>query len=189
MSWTDHPRLLQCVDALAAGEVLAYPTEAVWGLGCDPDNKRAIQKILLLKRRSPHKGLILVGSREAHFAFLLERLSSERQKMVQESWPGYTTWLVPHFGHVSPLLCGLHDTIALRVSDHPFVHALCEKYGGPIVSTSANPQGLAPARHMLKARCYFGANVIYAPHAPATASQPSLIKDLTGRILREGGKK
>lgn len=184
--WLRHPRLRLCAQALAQGEVLAYPTEAVWGLGCDPFNAYAVQRILDLKNRSADKGLILVAANIEQFAFLLEPLSAEYKATLAASWPGHTTWLVPHNNKISPLLSGEHASIALRVSAHPLVQALCLLNKGPIVSTSANPQGLPPARSSLKARCYFGkAGIFFAPSAPATAQAPSTIKDLlSGKQLR-----
>ena len=187
MNWLNHPRIRGCVRALEAGEVVAYPTEAVWGLGCDPFNDLAIQKILNLKCRPMEKGLILIAGDVKQFAFLLQNLEPSQRDNLRNSWPGHTTWLVPHHNLVSPLLCGVHATIALRVSRHPLVQALCKLMGGPIVSTSANPQGLPTARDGLKARSYFGPAVVYSPAAPLIAKEPSEIKDLiTGKVIRSG---
>ena len=184
--WLHHPRLVQCARALARGAVVAYPTEAVWGLGCDPFNAHAVQRILELKRRSADKGLILVAADIAQFDFLLQPLDAAQRAILQKSWPGHTTWLVPHHKRISSLLSGTHASIALRVSAHPLVRALCLLNKGPIVSTSANPQGLPPARDLLKARCYFGKSGIeFAPSAPPTERAPSTIKDLlSGKQLR-----
>jgi len=184
VEWRNHPRITHCVRALTGGEIIAYPTEAVWGLGCDPANEESLLGILALKNRVVDKGLILIAADISQFSFILEPLRENQRQTLEASWPGHTTWLVPHHGRVSPTLSGRHATIALRVSDHPQVRALCEAFG-PIVSTSANPQGKPAARDALKARCYFKSAVVYAPTAPATASEPSLIKDLlTGKTIR-----
>ena len=186
VNWLQHSRLVQSAHAIARGEVVAYPTEAVWGLGCDPFDQSAVQRILNLKRRPANKGLILVAADISQFNFLLNTLSKAQLATLQLSWPGHTTWLVPHNNRVPYLLSGSHSTIALRVSAHPLVRALCLLNRGPIVSTSANPQGLPPARSALKVRCYFGTdNLVYAPAAPAIAQEPSTIKDLiSGEQLR-----
>jgi L-threonylcarbamoyladenylate synthase len=187
MNWLQHPRLIQCANALADGGVIAYPTEAVWGLGCDPFNIAAVQHILHLKRRSVEKGLILVAACIEQFDFVLAPLTQKQRATLAASWPGHTTWLVPHNDLVPTYLSGKHSSIALRVSAHPLVQALCLLHKGPIVSTSANPQGLPPARDALKARMYFGSsgNLHYAPAAPATAKAPSQIRDLlSGQQLR-----
>ncbi len=186
MKWNAHPRLQQCAAALAGGGVIAYPTEGVWGLGCDPFNVFAVQRVLDLKKRKADKGLILVAGHISQFNFLLHDLDAENLARLKDTWPGHVTWLVPHHERIPEIVCGQFDTIALRVSAHPLVQALCRGFGGPIVSTSANPQGLPPARNALKVRCYFGeADILLAPSAPATHSGPSKIFDLrSGRQLR-----
>lgn len=186
MNWLQHPRLIQSAKALAGGDVLAYPTEAVWGLGCDPFNAKAVQRILWLKRRSVDKGLILVAANIEQFDFVLSSLTEKQRAVLKASWPGHTTWLVPHNNLLPSFLSGQHASIALRVSAHPLVQALCLLNKGPIVSTSANPQGLPPAKDALKVRLYFGSEALYfAPSAPPTANAPSQIKDLlSGQQLR-----
>ncbi len=181
-----HIKIQNCTDALALGEVIAYPTEAVWGLGCDPFNQHAVSKVLALKSRAASKGLILVGGNIAHFEFLLDGLPADRREMLEMSWPGHTTWLVPHKQRIPHIVSGQHDTIALRVSNHPVVQALCNRFGGPIVSTSANPQGLPPAISQFKARRYFGKkSVLFAPGQIGAEAKPSKIVDLvTGTVIR-----
>lgn len=133
--------LAPVVTALRSGGVIAYPTEAVWGLGCDPDNDEAVAHLLRLKQRDPAKGLILVAGSIAQFAPWLEGLPLELHAPLAASWPGPNTWLVPDNGRTHALVRGAHDSVALRVSDHPGVIELCEAFGGPIVSTSANRAG------------------------------------------------
>jgi len=181
-----HPSLTRCVRTLAQGGVVAYPTEAVWGLGCDPFYQPAVERILQLKRRAADKGLILVAAEMAQFDWLLEGLSAEHRMRLAESWPGPITWLVPHHQRLPRLVHGSHATIALRVSAHPVVQALCQRYGGPIVSTSANPQGLSPARTAGEVRRYFGRQgLCLAAGRIGDSDRPSMIKDLaSGKIIR-----
>jgi L-threonylcarbamoyladenylate synthase len=165
--------------------VVAYPTEAVWGLGADPLNRDAVEEILRLKQRSVDKGLILVAASTEQLNFLLEHLSPAQRAVLTASWPGPRTWLVPHQQRVPPWICGKFDTVAVRVSAHPVVTALCQVFGGPIVSTSANPQGLPPARYGYRARQYFADAVFYAPGQVDRTARPSEIRDLrTGQIIR-----
>jgi len=133
--------------ALRAGAVLAYPTEAVWGLGCDPFDEAAVLRLLAIKQRAVDKGVILVGGRLAHIEGLLDwsRLPPDRVAEVQSQWPGPRTWIVPTTARVPRWITGTHDGVAVRVSDHPVVVALCEAFGGPLVSTSANLAGEPPA--------------------------------------------
>lgn len=171
---------------LKAGGIVAYPTEAVWGLGCDPANTAALQRLLALKGRDPDKGLILVAATMSQFDDLLEGLAPGQREQLAASWPGPVTWLVPHHGRVHPLVCGRHTTVALRVSAHPQVAALCAKFGGPLVSTSANPQGRSPARDAAEVRRYFAGALDYLLTGPlGGAHQPTEIRDLaSGRVMR-----
>ncbi len=185
MVWQLHPRVQRAARRLARGKVVAYPTEAVWGLGCDPFNDAAVRRILALKHRPQKKGLILVAADIRQFDFILHGLEPHLLEKLEQSWPGPYTWLVPHRRRVSPLLSGAHDTIALRVSAHPVVKALSSVFGSPVVSTSANPQGLPPARTQLQARRYFSGKVGYLPGPLGNSRSPSEIRDLiSGKVIR-----
>lgn len=185
LDYRAHPRLRLAAHHINNGGVVAYPTEAVWGLGADPFDGDAVATILELKQRPVAKGLILVAASLAQFNFLLQRLPDEQRQILAASWPGPRTWLVPHYGLVPSWICGSFDTVAVRVSAHPVVTALCHLVGGPIVSTSANPQGLAPARYGYRARQYFAGQVEYAPGQVDLSANPSEIRDLaSGRIVR-----
>ena len=95
------------VECLKAGEVIAYPTEGVWGLGCNPKDNLALQKLLDLKKRSWERGLILIGSR---FEYFLEFSHAEEYKdKLLTKWPGPHTWLVPAKSGVSHLIRGTSD--------------------------------------------------------------------------------
>ncbi|MBA6413802.1 Sua5/YciO/YrdC/YwlC family protein [Parahaliea sp. F7430] len=179
-------RLQTALRALQQGAVVACPTEAVWGLSCDPDNSEAVQRLLDLKRRPMHKGLILVASESEQFAALLQGLSQAQRSKLSLSWPGATTWLVPHHDLVPAWIHGGRDSVALRVSAHPVLAALCRHWGGPLVSTSANPSGSQAPRAAFQVRRYFGANVeVLLPGAVGGADRPSVIRDiLTDRIIR-----
>lgn len=179
-------KLRYVANVVASGGIIAYPTEAVWGLGCDPDEPDAVLRLLQLKRRDWRKGLILVAASMAQFEPYLAALNAEQRQQLALSWPGPITWLVPHNGKVGVGICGEHSSVALRVSAHPVVQALCNLCGGPLVSTSANPDGLRPARDRLTVRRYFGDAVdAYAPGAVGEAKRPSEIRDLlSGKIIR-----
>lgn len=136
----------QAAAVLHRGGVIAYPTEAVWGLGCDPFDEAAVLRLLALKQRAVDKGLILVAGALAQFSGLLDwdALPGNRREAVFASWPGPHTWIVPASGRVPHWITGAHDGVAVRVSAHPVVVALCAAFGGPLVSTSANPAGAPP---------------------------------------------
>lgn len=134
------------LNALAEGDVVAYPTEAVFGLGCDPDNPQAIKKLLALKQRPVEKGLILIAATyEQLRPYIDEQVLTEKElTQVKSTWPGPITWIMPASEKVSEWVSGSFDTIAVRVSDHPLVQQLCLAFGKPITSTSANLTTLPP---------------------------------------------
>lgn len=147
----NQPRQLSLESAarlLADGGVLAYPTEAVWGLGCDPRNETATRRLLALKQREIGKGLILIaGSLDQLTAHVdWNALDPDRVQAVRASWPGPHTWIVPASTAVPGWIRGDHAGVAVRVSAHPLVAALCSAFGGAIVSTSANRSGQPPPR-------------------------------------------
>ena len=181
-------RIRQAVHVLSGGGIIAYPTEAVWGLGCDPLDEFAVGRILDLKDRPMHKGLILVAASQQQFDWLLRDLTTTQRSRLELSWPGTTTWLVPHRGRVPEWISGDHDTVALRVSDHRVTRELCLAYGGPLVSTSANVTGCRAAREQYQVRRYFGDAVDYLASGNAGGRRsPSMIRDLVSdRIIRPG---
>lgn len=173
---------------LHGGGVVAYPTEAVWGLGCDPLDYDAVWRILDLKQRSWRMGLILIASDLQQLEPYILPLDSAAQATLIASWPGPVTWLVPCAAYVPRWLRGEHDSIAVRVSAHPVARALCEAFGGALVSTSANVSGIAPARNALTVHRYFGTRVdCYVHGATDRQARPSEIRDLrNGRVVRPG---
>lgn len=179
-------RLRPALKALLHSGVVACPTEAVWGLSCDPYNERAVDRLLALKNRPPSKGLILVAASQHQFDFLLSDVSSQASDTLAASWPGPVTWVVPHHGRVPPWVSGGHDTVAVRVSNHPVVSALCMAWGGPLVSTSANPAGARPAREAFQVRRYFGDLLdCLLPGSVGNSERTTIIRNLmTGQILR-----
>ncbi len=190
-------QLAKAQTALLRGGIIAYPTEAVWGLGCDPFNPDAVLRLLALKKRSVNKGLILVASDLSQLEPLLGDLSVKQRLRLadelsdEESGMSITrlrptTWLIPSGGVIPQWITGTHDTVAIRVSKHPTVSALCQLFGGLLVSTSANTSGRTPARNQLSARCYFGHRVnAYVSGATFQLDFPSQIRDLmSGELIR-----
>ncbi len=182
---TQH--LQKALEVLQAGGVIAYPTESVWGLGCDPFNPLAVEKILRLKHRPVDKGLIVVAAGIEQIESLVRPLSSEQQALLKSTWPGPTTWLLPDPDQCFPgWIRGNFSSVAVRISAHPLVHKLCVGFGGPLVSTSANPALLPPARTRLRVVRWFGRHVDYVlPGRLGSNDKPSTIRDLqSGRIIR-----
>lgn len=179
--------LHRACHALLQGGVIACPTEAVWGLSCDPFDPEAVARLLELKDRPVSKGLILVAARESQLEFLLGDLEPHARRTLSASWPGAATWLVPHRGRVPAWVHGSHDTVALRVSAHPVVVRLCESFGEPLVSTSANPGGARPARHLFQVKRYFGNTLDdILPGRLGGLPRPTPIRDLESGVELRG---
>lgn len=183
-----HSQLVikQAAAVLNGGGVVAYPTEAVWGLGCNPFSERAVQRILTMKRRRRSMGLILIAANIEQLYPFLSELSAEQRVMLDNTWPGPQTWLVPNNNVAPPWITGGQDTLALRVTDHPVAAALCRSFGGPLVSTSANPHGFPPAKSLLKINLYFRNQLdCVVPGLLGMSNNPTPIKHLiTGETLR-----
>lgn len=143
---------------LCAGGVVGFPTEGLWGLGCEPLNAHACQRLLALKHRSPTKGLIVLVSDAAMADEFIDAThrADGRERLLSE--PG-TTWVLPAAEQVPDWLTGGRDSIAMRLTPHPVARALCEAVAGPVVSTSANRSGHVPARSAMQLRRRFGAEV------------------------------
>lgn len=176
------------INIIKSGGVIAYPTEAVYGLGCDPENPKAIERILEMKRRSKEKGLILIASAFEQLEMYTEKLPSERLAIVQATWPGPFSWLFPISPKVSPWVCGQHKTIAVRVTNHPIAKQICEILGHALVSTSANREGQPPARTATEVFEIFGHEIDAIVEGPiGESAQPTEIRNaLTHELIRKG---
>jgi L-threonylcarbamoyladenylate synthase len=179
-------QLRPAVEALKAGEVVAYPTEAVWGLGCDPLNSAAIARLLTMKQREWDKGLILIAADFEQLEPYVEVPSRAAWRRARLSWPGPSTWVFPAAEDVPPWLTGNRDTLAVRVTAHPVASALCRAYDGAIVSTSANRSGEAPAMTATDVRLRFGRKLgALVPGVLGGLDRPTTIREVaTGHILR-----
>ena len=177
--------LQRAARILWQGGVVAYPTEAVYGLGCDPLNRLAVEELLAIKQRPVEKGLILIASRFEQLSPFLEAQPPEIQQQLDASWPGPVTWLVPANPATPRWLRGKHQSLAVRVTAHPLAAALCEAFGGAIVSTSANPAGRPPARSALQARIRCPGVDLILHGSTGRLTRPTPIRDvITGKVLR-----
>jgi len=180
------PDIEAVCQAVRLGGVIAYPTEAVFGLGCDPNNASGTALLLQIKQRSFEKGLILIA---ADFEQLRPFLAADITPTAQQMTPAPVTWIFPAHPDVSPLLTGGRNTLAVRVSRHPQVQSLCSQLQHPLTSTSANLSGLEPCKSTQQVIDQF------IHHHPALAAvldgptggqlNPTEIRDsISGKILR-----
>ena len=165
--------------------VIAYPTEGVWGLGCDPFSYSAVEKLLNLKKRSVAQGLLLVATHIGQFDPFLKGLERKHYDELDRTWPGPITYLVPDNGFAPRWVVGEHQTLGLRISDHPVIKALCS-LTGPLVSTSANITGSPPMKSAEEIKEVFSEEIDYVLFGElGKLGRPTEIKNIvTGEILR-----
>lgn len=169
---------------LRGGGVIAYPTEAVFGLGCDPFNQTAVKKLWALKSRGAEKGFILLISDWAQLYPLIDTITEAQITTVRSTWPGFTTWIFPASPTLPQWITGGKPTIAIRMTTHPIAKSLCTEF--PIISTSANLSGQPPIRDVEMIKLQFPQGVDALIDGPlGEFSQPSAIIDVqTGLKLR-----
>ena len=182
-------KLDQAIIVLQHGGIIAYPTEAVYGLGCDPENLSAVTKLLVIKQRKKEKGLILVAANFEQLKPYLLPLEKDIEEKLLKSWQDShrpTSWLVPAKKEVSDYLKGRFDTLAVRVSKHPIVKELCEMFNGAIISTSANISGQESTRTAEQVKQIFENKIDFILDGKTDLNaQPSEIRDaLTNKIIR-----
>ena len=203
--------VIQAAHWLKKGQLLAYPTESVWGIGCDPFTQQAVMQLLTIKQRPIEKGMIVVTDSPSRLTALLEGLTAVERQTVLDSWQADSinatarqahTWVLPIPKNlpitIPSWITGAHDSVAVRVIDHPLVKQLCAQMVsvsnpyGFVVSTSCNPSGQPPAlslneakRYFLDAHLHLNQSVGYLQGETLGYQLPSQIGDaLTGEIIR-----
>lgn len=204
--------VIEAAHWLQQGQLLAYPTESVWGIGCDPFNQQAVQQLLAIKQRPIEKGMIVVTDSVSRLTALLRNLNNEQRQLVLDSWHSDSnsnaesdvdsqqahTWLLPLAPNlpitIPAWITGAHHSVAVRVIDHPLVQQLCRQVVsvhnpyGFVVSTSCNPSGQPPALTLSQAQAYFSysyEHVGYLKGETLGYQLPSQISDAqTGQVIR-----
>ena len=181
------PRLRRVRDRIAAGGIGCYPTEGVYGLGCDPFNHAALARLIALKGRGSEKGLIVIAAGVDQLDGLVEwPTDPSARQAIKASWPGPVTWVMKVGAAVPALLTGGRDTLAVRVTAHQPVIDLCRGVGMPLVSTSANLSGRPACRHDWQVARIFGRRLDWRWPGPLGGQRgPSEIREAgSGRVLR-----
>lgn len=168
------------------GGVIAYPTEAVFGLGCLPRDRRAVMRVLAIKRRSWRKGLILIGAELAQLERYVVLPPEPRRAEILASWPGPHTWVLDARSDAPRWITGGSGGVAVRVTAHPVAAELCRAVGEALVSTSANVSRRPPHRRLLNLRRDLGAEIDCVLAGPLGGlASPTAIRDgRSGRVLR-----
>jgi L-threonylcarbamoyladenylate synthase len=184
---SDSPLLRRAVRVLRQGGVIAYPTEAVYGLGCDPSSRQAVERILTIKGRPVKVGFILIGASLAQFTGWIALRPGERERLRSPAVKP-VTWVVTAGPKARRWLTGGRRSIAVRVTAHPVAAALCRAFSGPLVSTSANRHGRPPARSALASRRSLGRELdLVLPGPTGGLRKPTEIRDArTGAVIRRG---
>lgn len=194
--------LKSACDWLQEGKLMAYPTEAVWGLGCDPFNEVAVEQILAIKHRPLEKGIIVLTPSLEAISDFLASLSKTHQQRIVKSWENSqqhrqaTTWLLPIPTNLTvkipAWITGNHASLAIRLIHQPNINRLCRQLIRPtnpygfLVSTSCNPSGLSPATTISEAQSYFADSIGYFDDLTLGFTRPSQIRDaITGEMVRE----
>ncbi|ENM5742227.1 threonylcarbamoyl-AMP synthase [Vibrio metoecus] len=182
--------LQQAVDVLQRGGVIAYPTEGVFGLGCDPDNQAAMLRLLAIKQRPIEKGVILIAANYEQLRPYIDEDQLTEQQLLQvlASWPAPLTWVMPASVDAPSWVRGQFDTVAVRVSNHPLVQQLCLAFGKPLTSTSANLSGQSACTTQQEVVAQLG-NQIETVLEGKTSGHcgPSEIRDARSlQVLRQG---
>lgn len=178
--------ITEAVAALRAGGIVAYPTEAVYGLGCDPRNRAAVARLFALKQRPAGQGVLLIAADFPQVEKFIGAVAEAAIARARATWPGPHTWVFPRSPATPDWLAGDHAGIALRVTAHPLAAALCNAFGGALVSTSANRHGNAPARSVDEVRSAFRRELAYIlDGATGGLEQPTRIRDaISGEVFR-----
>lgn len=182
-------KISDIVEKLKQDQVVAYPTEAVFGLGCNPNSEAAVRRLLALKQRPEEKGLIIIApTRELLLPYIdLSRLSEADWALFEQPTEKAITWVMPANSTVPRYLRGQFDSIAVRLCQVPAVKTLCETAGFALTSTSANLTGLPPCRTATEVLAQFGADFPTLDMPTGGKTNPSEIRDIfTQQIFRQG---
>ena len=162
-------------------QIFAYPTEGVWGIGCNPFSEKAVKKLILLKKRPKNKGIIILGGSMEQLTPFTEHLDEKLKKRMYSKWPGPHTWLVSSSSRTPKWLLGPTGLIALRLSSHKTVIKLTETLGMPICSTSANLSGNEPAKDSNEIRTFFKDKVLIIEGELGSLKKPTPVQDLESK--------
>ena len=186
MSKINPYQIRKAARLIQHGAVIAYPTEAVYGLGCHPDSEQALRYLLKLKNRPWHKGLILVASDVSQIIPYISAEALELLDCFEQEFDHPVTWLLPVHESVSPLLCGDHDKIAVRLSTNPYIQALCNQLDAPLVSTSANKAGQPEITqaHLVRAKFKHDLDQLIAGEVGGFSRPSAIIDAQTKAVIR-----
>lgn len=182
--------IVQCLKTLSAGGLILYPTDTVWGIGCDATNAEAVKRVYQLKRRDDNKALIVLIDSVDHLDHYVIDVPMIARELIDVAVKPLTIIYEGAY-NLAPNLMGEGESVGIRIPNDEFCHRLCERYGKPIVSTSANMSGQPTATTFAAIDESIVQGVDYAVNYrrdEATPRQPSNIimlhRDGTFKIIR-----
>ncbi|MGQ0761415.1 MAG: L-threonylcarbamoyladenylate synthase [Acidobacteriota bacterium] len=185
-----HENLTRVADVVARGGVIAFRTDTFYGLGGDPFNAGAVQKVKDLKGREENKPILVLISDVEQLGRLIQRRSPAFAELAKQFWPGALTIIGRGTGQLPGELTAGTKTVGVRLPDDDRVRPLVRACSGALTATSANPSGEPPARTAEDVENYFGAQLdLVIDDGPVKTDQPSTVVDATTNhvsLLREG---
>ncbi|WAI03400.1 Sua5/YciO/YrdC/YwlC family protein [Buchnera aphidicola] len=172
---------------LNSENVIAYPTESMFGLGCDPNSEKAVKKLLYLKKRNIEKGFILVASDFNQIKMYINEnnLLKKQKEKIFFHWPGPFTFLLPAHPRVPYWLTGKFNTVAVRISAHIDIIKLCNAFGKALISTSANITNMSPCMTREEVLKNFGKDFPLLNGKIGNEKNPSqIINIINGKLIR-----
>jgi L-threonylcarbamoyladenylate synthase len=179
--------IARAAAALERGELVVFPTETLYGVGCHALRADAVERLRAAKERGADKGIAVVIGDGAQVALLSDAISPVARRLMERLWPGALTILLPARPDLpAPLV--LDGRVGVRVSAHPVARRLALAIGAPVAAPSANPGGRDPARDVAEARAYFGDRVsVYLDDGPIDRPPSTLVDPGPPlRVLRAG---
>ena len=137
--------IIQCLKVLSAGGLILYPTDTVWGIGCDATNEEAVSRVYQLKQRNDSKALIVLIDSADHLDHYVVDVPAIARELIDVAVKPLTIIYEGAY-NLAPNLLGAEDSVGIRIPNDEFCHRLCERFGKPIVSTSANVSGRPTAK-------------------------------------------
>jgi tRNA threonylcarbamoyl adenosine modification protein (Sua5/YciO/YrdC/YwlC family) len=178
----------RAVEGLRRGGILIYPTDTIYGLGCDITAKGAIDRIRLIKGREVKKPMSIICSGLTDIS-RYARVSNFAHRVLKRCLPGPYTFVLPAAKVTPRILQSKQKTVGIRVPDHPVPMALVNELGNPIVTTSANRSGWDVLTDPLELESELGHQVDMIMECGQLPVLPSSVISLVGdevEILREG---
>ncbi len=148
-------KVKKAVSVLEGGGVIAFPTETYYGLGVDPFNVEALGELFRLKRREFSKPILVLVRDQEMLGQIVADIPEQYLGLIDKFWPGPLTLIFAAKPTLHPLLTGNSGTVGVRISSHPLVEKIFEKWPHPLTATSANLSGTSPARNIAEIKSYF----------------------------------